>query len=179
MIYGLEKLKTKSTVNVFSDSKYVIDGINMGWAEKWKANNWYRTKNEKASNFDLWEMLLELISKQHEVRFNWIKGHIGHIENERCDELASLAMKSENLLYDEIYERNCETAEEKINKKSITEGDECRKCNTPLIRKEPKKRNLKPGQDYYFEYYLFCRNCKTMYFVEDAKRFLNSNDMLL
>ncbi len=63
VITGLEKLKTKSIVNLYTDSRYVIDGIEKGWAEKWKSNNWYRNKKEKANNIDLWSRLLDLISK--------------------------------------------------------------------------------------------------------------------
>ncbi|WP_206430301.1 ribonuclease HI [Flavobacterium ustbae] len=172
VIYGLEKLKKKCKVNVFSDSRYVIDGITQGWAEKWKANNWYRNKTEKATNIDLWEKLLILISKQHEVKFNWIKGHCGHTENERCDELANLAINNNNLLHDEVYESNSQIGFQNNTKKITVEGDECRKCNTPVIIKTPKKRKLKSGQEYYYEYYLHCPNCKTLYMIEDAKRFI-------
>jgi ribonuclease HI len=177
VIYGLEKLKTKSIVNVFSDSRYVIDGVTKGWAEKWKANDWYRTKTEMATNFDLWEKLLILIEQQQEVKFNWIKGHFGHPENERCDELASLAINNVDLLSDEIYELNVEIGVERLSKKIHAEGDECKKCNTPVIIQTPKKRNLKPGQEYYFEYYLLCPYCKTIYMVEDAKRFIHKNKL--
>ncbi|MGC4038429.1 MAG: ribonuclease HI [Chitinophagaceae bacterium] len=106
VIYGLGRLKTKSIVNVYSDSRYVIDGITKGWAEKWKANNWYRTKTEKAVNYDLWQILLDLISNQQSVKFNWIRGHAGHPENERCDELARIASNSASLLGDTVYEEN-------------------------------------------------------------------------
>jgi ribonuclease HI len=173
VIYGLEKLKTKSIVNVFSDSRYVIDGITKGWAKKWKENDWYRTNTEKATNFDLWERLLLLIEQQQEVKFNWVKGHFGHPENERCDELASLALSKENLLSDDIYELNVEIGVERLSRKINIEGDECRKCNTPVITQIPKKRNLKAGQEYYFDYYLLCPHCKTIYMVEEAKRFIN------
>src|SRR5215831_10580908 len=106
VIYGLERLKTKSIVNVYCDSRYVIDGITKGWAEKWKSKSWYRNKTEKAINCDLWERLLVLISNQQEVKFTWIRGHVGHLENERCDELANIALNSENLIDDTGYEEN-------------------------------------------------------------------------
>ena len=70
-----------------SDSKYVIDAIQNGWAKKWRANGWMRNKKDKALNPDLWETLLNLLDR-HEVEFVWVKGHAGHPENERCDELA-------------------------------------------------------------------------------------------
>lgn len=175
VIYGLERLKTKSIVNVFTDSRYVIDGIEQGWAKKWKSQNWYRTKNEKAINSDLWDRLLNVISIHEKVTFNWVKGHAGHNENERCDELALLALKEEKLLEDEGYKPN---ELQGVNKIQV-EGDLCRKCNTKVIKKQTKKKALKADQAYYFEYYLLCPNCKTMYMVEDAKREINNqNDNL-
>lgn len=71
-ITGLKELKTKSKVTMFLDSQYTINGIEKGWAKKWRANNWFRNKSEKAINADLWEVLLNLIEK-HEVRFEWVK----------------------------------------------------------------------------------------------------------
>lgn len=87
LIEGLSALKYRCRVTVTSDSKYVIDAIQNGWAKKWRANGWMRNKKDKALNPDLWETLLNLLD-QHEVEFVWVKGHAGHPENERCDELA-------------------------------------------------------------------------------------------
>lgn len=92
VIKGLSALKEKCDVTVYSDSKYVVDAINLGWAEKWKENGWKRNKSEKALNPDLWEELLNLIA-QHNVEFIWVKGHNGHPENERCDKLAVSAIE--------------------------------------------------------------------------------------
>ncbi|MBP1673302.1 MAG: RNase [Bacteroidetes bacterium] len=103
VIYGLERLKTKSIVHIYTDSRYVVDGITNGWALKWKSKNWYKSKGVKALNPDLWDRLLTLISEQQKVIFHWIKGHNGHPENERCDELASLALNGHNLLEDRVY----------------------------------------------------------------------------
>ena len=184
VIHGLEKLKTKSIVNIFSDSQYVINGIEKGWAQKWKSKNWYRSKNDKAINHDLWDRLLLIIATHEKVTFNWVKGHAGHIENERCDELALLALRGDNLLIDIGYEPNMQQNEYKgislpvenfRNIKVKEEGDLCRKCNTKVIMRQPKKKTVKPGQTYYFDYYLFCPSCNTMYMVEDAKREINSN----
>ena len=173
VIYGLEQLKTKSKVQVYTDSRYVINGIELGWARKWKENNWFRNKKEKAINPDLWEELLELIS-YHNVSFIWVKGHSGHSENERCDYLASLAIKSIELHTDIGYET---TINENGSSAKIEEiGDKCRKCNTDVVKKVPKKRKIKPGQSFYFEYYLVCPKCKTMYMVEDAKRDIKDNN---
>ncbi len=87
VIVGLAALKEPCKVNLYTDSKYIVDAVNKGWAKKWKANNWKRNAKEKALNTDLWEKLLDLIDK-HQVDFNWVKGHAGHPENERCDKLA-------------------------------------------------------------------------------------------
>lgn len=87
VIEGLSALTRPCRVNVVTDSKYVVDAITLGWARKWRAQGWMRNKKEKALNPDLWETLLNLLDR-HEVTFTWVKGHAGHPENERCDELA-------------------------------------------------------------------------------------------
>lgn len=182
VIFGLEQLKTKSNVQVYTDSRYVIYGITKGWAVKWKQNNWYRTKNQKAINSDLWERLLNVISN-HNVQFNWVKGHAGHLENERCDKLASFALNSNNLLLDsgfkekeipDINNTNTKTHSDFKKKNKIEkEGDPCRNCGVAVIKKTPSKsRKIKPNQTYYFEYYLYCPSCKNMYMVEEAKRLI-------
>ena len=87
VIAGLEALTEPCKVTLYSDSKYFVDAIQQGWAEKWKANGWMRNNKEKALNPDLWEKILGLF-KIHEVTLVWVKGHAGHPENERCDKLA-------------------------------------------------------------------------------------------
>lgn len=87
VITGLSALKESCCVTLYSDSKYIIDAIQKGWAKKWQANGWMRNKKDPALNPDLWEKLLHLL-EQHEVNFVWVKGHAGHPENERCDWLA-------------------------------------------------------------------------------------------
>ena len=87
VITGLSALKEPGTVTLYSDSKYIIDAIQKGWAKKWRANGWMRNAKDPALNPDLWEKLLDLLEK-HEVTFVWVKGHAGHPENERCDQLA-------------------------------------------------------------------------------------------
>jgi len=99
VISGLEALKEPCKVEIYSDSKYIVDAVNKGWAKRWRANGWRRNKKEMALNIDLWRKLLELIEK-HECTFNWIKGHAGHPENERCDTLAVEAAHGNNLLED-------------------------------------------------------------------------------
>lgn len=87
VIMGLQSLKYPCKVEVYTDSKYVVDAITKGWAQKWKARAWKRSGNEPALNPDLWERLLAL-TDTHDCRFIWVKGHAGHPENERCDALA-------------------------------------------------------------------------------------------
>ena len=86
-IVGLEALKYPCRVTLCSDSKYLVDGITKGWAEKWRANGWIKSDKKPALNSDLWGRLLDLL-QIHEVSFVWVKGHNGHPYNERCDRLA-------------------------------------------------------------------------------------------
>lgn len=88
IIKGLQLLKEPCEVTVFTDSQYVVNGINKGWAKSWRRNNWIKSNGEKVANPDLWEELLNLL-KIHDVKFNWVKGHAGHRENEICDSLAT------------------------------------------------------------------------------------------
>ena len=90
-IEALKLLKEPCKVVLYSDSKYLVDSITKGWAKKWQANNWMRTKSEKALNTDLWQELLGLL-QVHLVDFKWVKGHASNKENNRCDELAREAI---------------------------------------------------------------------------------------
>ena len=87
VIAGLEALKFPCRVILQTDSRYVVDGIEKGWARSWQRNGWIKSDKKPAMNRDLWERLLGLL-EVHEVRFVWIKGHAGFEENERCDRLA-------------------------------------------------------------------------------------------
>lgn len=87
VIEGLKALKEKCSVTVVTDSQYVSNGINLGWARSWQKNGWRKKDKKPALNPELWEELLQLCDK-HTVTINWIKGHAGHPENERCDEMA-------------------------------------------------------------------------------------------
>ncbi len=101
-ITALEMLKEPCKVDLYSDSKYLVDSVNKGWIEKWQSNNWKKSGSEKAKNIDL---LIRLVSQiqRHDIRFLWVKGHDGHTENERCDTLATTAAKSDNLIEDTGY----------------------------------------------------------------------------
>lgn len=87
VIEALKALKEPCEVVITTDSKYVSDAVTLGWAENWRKNGWKKADKKPALNVDLWEQLLELLA-QHKVTFNWVKGHAGHVENERCDQLA-------------------------------------------------------------------------------------------
>lgn len=87
VIAALSALKEPCNVVLTSDSKYVIDSVTKGWARSWKSKGWVKSNKEKALNPDLWDKLLALLDI-HNVEFVWVKGHAGHPENERCDELA-------------------------------------------------------------------------------------------
>ena len=102
-IVGLEALKQGCHVQVYSDSQYLVNAMELGWAGKWRANGWRRNKREKALNPDLWKRLLGLC-EHHDVKFAWVRGHVGNPENERCDELATEAARQPNLPVDEGYE---------------------------------------------------------------------------
>ncbi len=102
-IIGLEALKAKCRVTIYTDSRLLCDSINKGWAVRWKERGWMRNKRERALNPDLWERLLGLCS-EHDLTFTWIKGHSGNPGNDRCDELATTAAQQKNLPIDEFYE---------------------------------------------------------------------------
>lgn len=102
-IVALEALKERCEVLLHTDSQYVVNGIEKGWAAKWRSNGWMRNRKDKAINPDLWGRLLDLCD-QHDVTFKWVKGHAGNKENERCDRLANGAGSRPNLLEDEGYQ---------------------------------------------------------------------------
>lgn len=87
VIEALSALKRPCEVILTTDSQYVVNSVEKGWVYSWKQKGWKKSDGKKALNVDLWEKLLPLL-EQHKVKFNWIKGHNGHPENERCDALA-------------------------------------------------------------------------------------------
>lgn len=104
VIEGLKALKRRCSVVIFSDSEYVVNAINKGWAERWRANGWKRNKKETAVNPDLWAELLDLC-QQHDVDLRWVRGHVGVVENERADRLAVAAAQMSGLPPDSGYEK--------------------------------------------------------------------------
>lgn len=90
VITALEALREPCVVELYSDSKYVIDALDKGWAVKWKKNGWKKPDKKPALNPDLWERLLALAEK-HELHYHWVKGHAENVFNNRCDALAVAA----------------------------------------------------------------------------------------
>lgn len=96
-LVGLEALKEPCIVDLYSDSKYLVDSVCKGWVYSWKNKGWKKSDGSKALNVDLWEKILPLL-KVHTVNFIWVKGHAGHPFNERCDALAvSSAEKAQSI----------------------------------------------------------------------------------
>ena len=92
VISALEALKQPCIVELYSDSKYVIDALSKGWAKGWRKRGWVKSDKKPALNSDLWEKLLDL-TEEHEMRYHWVKGHADNPFNNRCDELAVEARK--------------------------------------------------------------------------------------
>ena len=180
VIVGLEALKERCQVKLHSDSQYIVNAVISGSASRWRANGWgmNQSGSKKAKNPDLWARLLAAYER-HEVEMVWVKGHAGIEDNERCDVLAMEACKQPGLTPDPGF---VESAVEDVGgdpaqpravpahrDKMTVEGQPCRNCGTSVVKRIPKKRTVKPGQSYYFSWYLYCPGCKNMYMVEEAK----------
>lgn len=87
VICGLQALTEPCIVELYSDSKYVIDALEKGWAWGWKKRGWFKSDGKPALNPDLWDVLLAL-TREHKMRYHWVKGHAHNTKNNRCDELA-------------------------------------------------------------------------------------------
>ncbi|MDE5767895.1 MAG: ribonuclease HI [Oscillospiraceae bacterium] len=95
VIEALSALKEPCSVDLTTDSKYIVDSVTKKWVYAWKSRNWVKSDGKPALNVDLWKKLLPLLEK-HQVKFIWVKGHAGHPENERCDRLAVEQSKKYN-----------------------------------------------------------------------------------
>lgn len=196
-IAALESLEGSQPVRIFSDSQYLVESLNQGWVQAWKAKGWRKTKKVRVLNTDLWQRLLGLIEKR-QVAFEWVEGHAGHPLNERANRLAQRALLRPDLPADMGYEQVAtaevevqaglfdlptESANHEIKKSEQTPssqadgssrkvtraGQGCRKCGEAVEKRTPN-RKIKPGQSYYYEYYLQCPKCGTIYLVDDARR---------
>lgn len=94
VIRGLEALKRPCRVELYTDSQYVVKGMTE-WLQGWKQKNWRNSAKEPVKNVDLWQQL-EQVAAPHQIAWNWVKGHAGHPENERADELANKGVKADN-----------------------------------------------------------------------------------
>ena len=99
-IVALEALNRPCQVELYSDSKYLTDAFNQRWIDSWIAKGWNRGKSGPVKNIDLWKRLLKA-KEPHRVEFIWVKGHAGHPQNERCDQLATSAADGSGLMIDE------------------------------------------------------------------------------
>lgn len=100
-IVGLEALIKPCEVELYSDSKYVVDAFNQNWIGSWLKNGWKTSTKKPVKNQELWQRLLKAM-EPHKVTYIWVKGHDGHAQNERCDQLATAAADGDNLIHDEI-----------------------------------------------------------------------------
>lgn len=102
VITALEELKRPCEVDLFTDSQYITNAFNRGWIANWKKNGWRNSANKPVKNLELWQRLIAA-ARKHTVTWNWVKGHSGHPENERCDALAVAAAEqpSGELLHDD------------------------------------------------------------------------------
>ena len=100
-IVGLEALVKPCQVDLYSDSKYLTDAFNQKWIDSWQKKNWKTSSGSAVKNRELWERLLGAM-EPHSVSFHWVKGHDGHPENERCDQLATSAADGDGLLDDVV-----------------------------------------------------------------------------
>lgn len=105
-IEALKCLTEPCRVTLHTDSQYLVNAIEKGWARRWQRNRWMRNKKEKALNPDLWAEMLALCDR-HNVELVWVRGHAGDEDNERCDELAKSAAEAPNLPPDPGYEGHC------------------------------------------------------------------------
>lgn len=98
-IVGLEALKRPCNVQLWSDSQYVVHALTKGWLESWQKRGWRTSQKEPVKNQDLWQRLL-LAAQPHAIDWQWVRGHTGNVENERCDQLAMAAASGGDLLDD-------------------------------------------------------------------------------
>ena len=99
VLEALGTLREPCVVALYTDSQYVCHAISKGWLWGWKRKNWVKSDKKPVKNVDLWQRLLQA-KEPHQVRFIWVKGHDGHPQNERCDELATSAADGDDLIED-------------------------------------------------------------------------------
>jgi len=182
VIAGLEALSKPCQVFLYNTSQYVIDAVENGSVFRLRNNEWKTLMGEKTKNSDLWERFATAFEK-HDIELIRIKKGSSVPDYERCDELAIEAIESADKFCDVGYLPNGDDQITQLaniqslgTKSKITHtqvGEACRKCGTAIIRRNPKRKKLKQKQTYYYEWYLYCPNCKAMYMVEEAKRIIH------
>jgi ribonuclease HI len=164
-LVGLESLEAPSRVTVYSDSRYLVDGITKGWALKWESQRWYKKASERTQNPDLWKRILSEVRRHDEVKFIWIKGHSGIPENERCDELAVRATYQQALPSDVGYLEYQKSG----GSPYVKEGDPCMSCGTPLVTEKKGLKKKKGKKEYYYAWYYLCPECNKKIYLNKAK----------
>lgn len=170
-------------IDLYSDSRYVVEAIEQGWADSWAAKKWKKSANKPVPNADLWKKLLALLALKP-VNWHWVKGHAGHPENERVDQAAQreAALNPQEIDTGYIEENEPLLSLPLFSGPEVTSlaqgrgavkkaGDVCRRCGEKVEKRVPK-RKVNPNQYYYYAYYFQCPGCKTIYYTEDAKRSL-------
>lgn len=104
-IVALTALKKPCAVTLYSDSRYLVDAMTKGWVKRWQANGWMRDRDNRAKNVDLWLKLLHAASP-HQVTWRWVRGHASNQLNNRCDQLATTAIRQDSLPPDEGFQRD-------------------------------------------------------------------------
>ncbi len=182
-IQALDTVVDADEIDLYSDSRYLVESVTKGWVKNWQKKGWVRAQNQPVPNTDLWKWLLGLLQRKT-VHFHWVEGHAGHPENERADRLAVIAGSKPNLPVDEGYDLKpaksiqpnlFQTQPPQTVAQAATvpgepaEGRPCRKCGAKLVRKVPAAKRT-PGQKYYYAYYFACPQCGTNYFTKAARR---------
>lgn len=103
IVESLTLLKKSCRVTIWSDSQYVVNAMTKGWIDGWQRKNWIKSDKKPVKNIDLWKRMIK-VTQDHSIDFQWLRGHTGHEENERCDVLAKEGAQGENLPADEGYE---------------------------------------------------------------------------
>ncbi|MCP9760239.1 hypothetical protein EGI20_13130 [Aquitalea sp. S1-19] len=170
-IVALESIKESCRVTIHSDSAYLVETMALGRAQKWKEKKWLKSDNSPAANRDLLGKLIEQ-SVRHEVE--WISSSTSSINEleHRISYIAISAMANPDLPTDDGCEAKKNTMPD--GSKITQEGQACRKCGTSVTKQTPK-RKPRSTQEYYYDYYLYCPSCKTMYMVEEAKVMMKNN----
>lgn len=166
LIKGISQLKKRSNLVVFTNSKYIFESIHNKRVYIWEENNWSMKKHH-VKNVDLWKLFLEL-SKNHTINVQLVNGTVDEIGAKNAIDIYN---NSTDFVIDVEYQKEFEN-KDKFESKVLMEGSPCKNCKTPLIKKLPKHKKIKADQKFYYDYYYYCKNCKKMYFTEDAKVFL-------